>query len=179
MVAVHGLMMRWFDVDERVVRPLTAFAICSSEFFELFDSSSRRRKSTTWAFNSLICMEQFRSFCACRFWMPITLFSWLKKENGKIIAPLFQTSSISLSLSSIYLSHCCLEFTFHANIIALVWINWTSCGKRFLWRWWWWWWTLLRIREEQIERFWRSDCWKNSIFYHKCWREKGSNASIR
>lgn len=86
IVAVHGLMMRWFDVDERVVRPLTAFAICSSEFFELLDSSNRRRKSTTWAFNSLICMEQFRSFCACRFWMPITLFNWLKKDNGKIIS---------------------------------------------------------------------------------------------
>lgn len=83
IVAVHGLIMRWFDVDERVVRLLTAFAICSSEFFELFDSSRRRRKSTTWAFSSLICMEQFRSFCACRFWMPITLFNWvLWKKNG-------------------------------------------------------------------------------------------------
>lgn len=90
-VAVRGLIMRWFDADtaaaadDRVVRPLTAFAICSNGFFELFDSSIRRRKSTTWAFNSFICMEQFRSFCACRFWIPITLFNYFRKYNKKIL----------------------------------------------------------------------------------------------
>lgn len=122
IVAVLGLMLRW--VDDRLGRPVTtAFAICSSELFESFDTSKRRRKSITWAFSSLIWMEQLRSFCACRFWMPITLFSW---KWLKFISDFFLWSNEDL-LSAIYthcnLSHCCLEFSFHANVVALIWIH--------------------------------------------------------
>lgn len=60
IVAVRGLIFRC--AEDRVVRSLTTVAICSSDFFELFDSSKRRRKSITCAFSSLICIEQLRSF---------------------------------------------------------------------------------------------------------------------
>lgn len=77
MVAVRGLIFR---LVERVARWLTTcVAICSNDLFGLFDSSRRRRKSITCAFNSFICIKQFRNFWAWRFWMPITLFNCKRK----------------------------------------------------------------------------------------------------
>lgn len=81
IVAVLGLILRC--AVDRVVRPLTTFAICSNVFFELFDSSRRLRKSITWAFSSFICIEQLRIFCACRFWIPITLFNCSKGTENE------------------------------------------------------------------------------------------------
>lgn len=69
MVAVRGCILRE-RVDGR-----SSTAGDTMPGFAAVHSSKRRRKSTTWAFNSFTCMAQLRSFCVWRLWLTIIEFS--------------------------------------------------------------------------------------------------------